>query len=93
MKLERATEFHTWNLKEISSHYGVTLSTLTYRCNRLGLKKTLINGYYEFRLNVIDIDKVINFNSINRTAVEVIYVTRTIEIYESKLNHKQLSEL
>lgn len=94
MKAPRLTEFETWDLKAISHAYGMSKENLRYRCQRLNIRPVTHNGKYEYRLNSLDIDRIMDLVKRKSDGFpDVIYVTRTTEIYQSKLNYLEFEQL
>jgi len=94
MKVQKPTETETWSLKDVAKAYGMSIENLRFRCRRLGIKPTTYNGNYVYRLNQIDIDRVVElFKRKDDVFPEIIYVTRTTEILQSKLNFLTLEQL
>jgi tRNA(His) 5'-end guanylyltransferase len=87
MKAKKLTEFETWSLKSISTAYGISQSNLRYRCQKLKIYPVTHNGNFEYRLNRIDIDRVLEYAKRKDDSLpEIIYVHTTWTILESKLN-------
>ena len=94
MKAPKLTEFETWSIKSVSHAYGMSKENLRYRCQRLNIHPVNHNGKYEYRLNTLDIDRILAMvQRKSDTFPDVIYVTRTTEIYQSKLNFLELNQL
>tara|TARA_R110000868_G_scaffold176174_2_gene413620 strand:- start:307 stop:576 length:270 start_codon:yes stop_codon:yes gene_type:complete len=87
MKATPLTETETWSLKDISKAYGMSKENLRYRCQNLKIYPIAYNGGFEYRLNKIDIDRVLEYAKRKEDTIpEIIYVHTTWTILESKLN-------
>jgi hypothetical protein len=87
MKAMKPNEFWTYNLKEVSKVYGISKENLRYRCQKLKIYPITHNGNFEYRLNRIDIDRVLDYAKRKEDTIpEIIYVHTTWTILESKLN-------
>lgn len=94
MKAPKLTETETWDLKAISNAYGMSKENLRYRCQRLNIRPINHKGKYEYRLNSIDIDRIMAMVQRKTDSLpSIIYVTRTTEILHSKLNFLELNQL
>jgi hypothetical protein len=94
MKAPKLTELQTWDLKAISHAYGMSKENLRYRCQKLNIHPINYKGKYEYRLNSIDIDRILAMvQRKTDTLPSIIYVTRTTEILHSKLNFLTLEQL
>ncbi len=87
MKAPKLTETETWSLKDLSRAYGMTVEGFRYRCQRLKIRPIIYNNNFEYRLNKIEIDRVLEFaKRKDDTLPEVIYVHTTWLVLQSKLN-------
>jgi hypothetical protein len=87
MKAPKLTETETWSLKDLSKAYGMTVEGLRYRCQRLKIRPVIYNKNFEYRLNKIEIDRVLEFAKRKDDILpEIIYVHTTWLVLESKLN-------
>lgn len=94
MKAPKLTEFETWDLKAVSQAYGMSKENLRYRCQRLNIRPVNYQGRYEYRLNSLDIDRILDLVKRKSDGFpDIIYVTRTTEIYPSKINFLTLEKL
>lgn len=94
MKVQKPSEFQTWSLKEVSQAYGMSKENLRHRCQRLRIMPIYYDGQYQYRLNSLDIDRVLELVKRRKDELpEIIYVTRTTEIYQSKINFLELNQL
>jgi len=78
-----------FSTKDISKAHGIPLATLTYNIRKLGFDK--ICNKYQFTAE--ESNFVVSHIKKKTDSVEVIYVTRTWLIFESKLNHLTLKQL
>ena len=89
MKLD---QLRRYTLKEISDCYGISISTLKWRCFKNNLVPIKHNGLHQFALTFADVYLVIDKDNENPFQ-EIIYITRTTEILHSKLNFLTLEQL
>jgi len=75
---------NTYTLKEISKLLGVGQKAIYLRFKKHNIQPIKKKGSNAFYYTNYDIDIIDKRNVVKE--VEVIYVTRTIEIYESKMN-------
>lgn len=88
MKIKNINEFDTWELKHVSKAYGMSERNLRYRCRKLGIYPKNVDGKFMYKLNSLDIDRVLEMVKRKEdTLPEVIYVHTTWHILESKLNY------
>ncbi len=88
IKIEPINEAN-YTLREISKMYNIPENTLNYRCRKLGVIKSVVNGHSAYSLLSCQIDDLVNYTMI---APEIIYVTRTEINYESSLRFLDLAE-
>jgi hypothetical protein len=83
----KITEENTKSLLDISLAYNMSLSNLRFRCRKLGIKPTVFNGAYTYRLKEKEVNSVVElFKRKEDLLPQIIYVHTTWEIRESKLN-------
>jgi len=87
-----------FSVREIAKLKGVSERTVTFKALEFGItpvaKKSKTTGYLFANYQVEEMFKNVKKKKpIPLENIEVIYVTRTIEIRESKLKFKQLDEL
>jgi len=82
-----------YTLKEISAIHGIPIDILQYRCVKRKLRPTVMDGKFRYNLDHEQMLSVLDKSSRAELIPEVIYVTRTIETYESRLNYTPLSKL
>jgi len=83
---------------DIKNHYGIDSATVNYLANGLNIPIRIqkdVDDIFDERYFTFEEVKQITGNSTTKVLnfPEVIYVTRTIEIYESKINYTPLNQL
>lgn len=84
MKFDKNTKLYT--IKEISDMFNIPTSTLRVRCLNKGYIPRTYKGKHQYMLTDFEAKEVLDKKHKKDTYPEIIYVTRTTEIYHSKLN-------
>ena len=88
MKLAKPTE-NLYTISELSHRFNISKRTLAHNCGILGLRPTTHEGKHQYLLTAKQVEQICDYKErrFEKSNVpEVIYVTRTIEILESKMN-------
>lgn len=92
MKIDKTEKMYT--LKDINEIFNVPIRTLLNRCLKYDLRPICHNGKYQYLLTFKQAQKITEYSLRRKEALpEIIYVTRTTEIYQSKLNFLELNQL
>jgi len=94
MKLVKNENRHS--IKSMSQRFNIPESTLIYNCGIMGYRPERIDGKFQYALDDKQMEAVTNYKErrFEKSNVpEVIYVTRTIEIYESRMNYLNDNQL
>ena len=86
MKVSKPTETISWSLKDIAKAYNMSESNLRYRCRKVHINPVNHEGKFEYRLNAIDIDRIMSYERKNLDLPQIIYIQTTWYILESKMN-------
>jgi len=76
---------HTYDIYEVSEAYKLSTSLIRGRARNLGFKPTLKNKHYSYNFTKEQVYELINYKK-TPLNIEVIYVTQTFYIRESKMN-------
>lgn len=83
-----------FTVAEVSKLHKIPKSTVKYRCQRLMINPIIHFGRKTYVLCRSEIEAIVNYSFLENVKVpEIIYVTRTTEIYESKLNYLNENQL
>ena len=92
MKIDKDVKLYS--IKEISEMYNIQKETLLKRCQKYDYRPNYHNGNYQYLLNKKQVEKITDYYYRRTDALPtIIYVTRTTEIYQSKLNFLTLDKL
>lgn len=91
MKLDKNAKLYT--IKEISDMFNIPTSTLRVRCLNKGYLPRTFKGKHQYMLTDFEAKEILDKKHKKEAYPEIIYVTRTTEIYHSKLNFLTLEQL
>jgi hypothetical protein len=92
MKLSRDEKMYT--LKEINQIFNVPIRTLLNLCLKYDYRPICYKGKYQYLLTYKQAQTITDYTLRRKEELPtIIYVTRTTEIYQSKLNFLELHQL